>query len=300
MTSPSLIELMTRLAGGAAVRGRRFHDVARRPLGDPKRLEHEARLDLAVDREQQGHAADHPVVVRQPVQEAETLRGVGELGDRRQHAVEGRDQGRRRIADEGESGLGREARLGAVVGRREIRAEDDGTALNGLSKSGVAIGALLTARRRIGAMAAALGALRDIAGSLVLLGKQVVEPDGGDVRLDERIDQIRHLPARPGPSADQVNRFVVDVDDADRLAEVVGPRLPPLVLIEDQVVDIAAQRPEQVAKRDGQKIGGDDDQHVGTPFLQLTQRPGRADLHFVSATVCERTEGPEPPLEARW
>ncbi len=193
------------LAGGAAVGGRRFHDVARRPLGDPKRLEHEARLDLAVDCEQQRHAADHPVVVRQPVQEAETLRSVGEFRDRRQHAVEGRDQGRRRIADEGESGLGREARLGAVVGRREIRAEDDGTALDGLSKSGVAIGALLTTRRRIGAMAAALSALAEIAGRLVLLGKQVVEPDGGDVRLDERLDQIRHLPARPGPSADQVN-----------------------------------------------------------------------------------------------
>ena len=45
-----------------------------------------------------------------------------------------------------------------------------------------------------------------------------------------------------------MDRFVVDVDDAHRLIEIIGPRKPALILIEDEIFQIDPERRQQVPK----------------------------------------------------
>ncbi len=261
--------------------GRRFHHIARRALGDTQRLHRQTRLDLAVDGEQERHAADDAVVVRQPVEKAEAARGVRESGNRNERSLELVEEGHRRVADEGEARLRDEARLRAIVGRGEEDAEHDGTIGNRVRETHIAVGALLAMPGLVGAMDGALGAGLHVCRRPVLLGEQDVEPDRGDIGLDQRLDEIRHGLARPRPSADEVNRLVVDVDDADRLIEIVGPRPPALVLIENEVFQIAPKRGEQRPKGQRQDIGADDDQPVGPPLPRSAQSLFRPKFHRI-------------------
>src|SRR5208283_4371409 len=112
-------------------------------------------------------------------------------------------------------------------------------------------------------------------------------------------DQFRHRLPGPRPSTDEMNRLVVDVDDADRLIEVVGPRLPALVLIEDLVLQVVSQRTEQRAEGERDTIGTDDHQDVGAPFLQLAQRPLRPDRHPIGNRLRKRTLRPGMPASKR-
>ena len=116
------------LAGRAAEGGRRFHDIAGRPLGDPNRLEREARLDLAVDLSSSG--------TRRTTRSLSGSQFKSRDRSKRRRARESAastplkgSRKRRRIADEGEAGLRREARLGAIVGRGEKEAERRRTTL---------------------------------------------------------------------------------------------------------------------------------------------------------------------------
>ena len=190
----------------------------------------------------------------------------------------------------------RETRLRAVVGRRQINAENDRTSLDRLAqRQGRRPRARGSATRPRGRDRSAQR--RRIAARLVLFGEQIVEADGGDIRLRQRLHQIRHLPTRPGPFAHEVDRFVVDVDDPDRLAEIVRPRLPSLVLVEHEVVDVRPERREQRAARKRQNICAEDHEDIGAPLLELAHRPLRPLLHLI-VDRSGKNEGRSPPLNA--
>ena len=84
----------------------RFDQVGRGALRDPQALDGEARLNLAVDDDQQRHAAHHAVGVGPPVDEADSRRALGQNRQRPERAVEMRQIGRGVLADEGEPALG--------------------------------------------------------------------------------------------------------------------------------------------------------------------------------------------------
>ena len=231
------------------------------------------RLNLAVDVEQQRHAADDAVVVRQPVEKPEPGRRVGQNGNGNESAVEAVEEWRRRIADEGKARFRREARLRAVVRRGEEDAEHDRAVCDRVRESDVGVGTFLAMRRIVGAMDGALGAGLHITPGPLLFGKQHVEPDCGDVGLGQRLDKLRHRLTRPWPPANEMEGLVVDVDDADGLIEIVGPRTPALVLIEDEIFQIAAHRREQGAKGERQDIGAHHHQHIRPPLPQGLCRP---------------------------
>ena len=51
------------------------------------------------------------------------------------------------------------------------------------------------------------------------------------------------------------NRFVVYVDDPDRLIEVIRSGLPALILIENEVLEIGPERRKQYFERQHQGVG---------------------------------------------
>ena len=115
---PDLDRLEARaLARRASIGGRGFHDIARRALGDAQRLDRQTRLDLAVDVEQERHAANDAVVVRQPVEKTEAARSVRKSGNWNKRSLQLVEEGHRRVADERKTRLRRKARLRAIVTR---------------------------------------------------------------------------------------------------------------------------------------------------------------------------------------
>ena len=286
VTSPSLIASTTcALAGRVSVGGRRFHDIAGRALGDPQRLQRQARLDLAVEVEHERDAADDPVAVRQPVEKAEAARGVRQSGNRNEHAFELADERVRRIPDEGKARLGRQARLRAVMSRGEEFSEHHRTIGDRVRERHVAVGALLAARDVVGAMDGGALAGRRAVGRPVLFGKQDVEADRGDIRLRQRVDEVRHRLARPRPSADEVDRFVVDVDDPDGLIESVRPRKPALILVEDKIFQVDAERREQRRERQRQSVGAEDHEKIRSPLPRTAPGLFRPELHRIGDRV---------------
>ncbi len=274
------------LAGARAIGVGRLHHKARRALGDPQSLHSQARLDLAVDVEKQRHRADHAIVVRQPVEKAEPGRGVRQRRDRRERAVEVGQDGVRRLADEGKASFRDEPGVCGVGGRREERAENHRQPGNGVGEGDIPVRALLAVRGLVGAMRRRLRASLLVLARLILLGKKDVEADRGGVRFRQGVDQRRHRPSRPRPPADAPDRFVVDVDDPDRLIECVGSRPPALVLIEDEVLEVSPERREQAAERKHQGIGKDDDQQIGPPLPQLPKMcPYRAKPHQIDNRI---------------
>ena len=148
-----------------------------------------------------------------------------------------------------------------------------------MRKRDVAVRPLLAARRLIRAVDGGLSASLLVLARLILLGKENVEGDRSGIGLRQSLDQRRHRLARPRPAPDAPDRLIVDVDNADRLIEIVGARAPTLILIENEILEIGPERPEQRAQGERQQIGQQDDQHIGPPLAHM--RTNRAELHQI-------------------
>ena len=153
----------------------------------------------------------------------------------------------------------------------------------------IAVGPFLAALRLIRAVNGRLSASLLILARLILLGKEHVEANGHGIRLRQRIDDRRHRLPRPWPTADALDRGVVDVDDPDRLLELVRSRLPALILIENEVLEVGPERRKQRPERERQGIGKGDDQDIGPPLPQLAQtRPYRSEKHQIDKPFDDR------------
>ena len=153
----------------------------------------------------------------------------------------------------------------------EERSQRDGTTLYGMPEGDVSIRPLLTTCRLIGCANDPLQAGFLLVGRLVLLGEQDVESDRRGASLGQRLDQLRHCLAGPRPAADMADQFVVDVDDTHGLIEIIGPRKPALILVEDKIFQIDPEWRHQVADGQGQTIGKEDHQQIGSPLPPLVQ-----------------------------
>src|ERR1700678_737286 len=60
----------------------------------------------------------------------------------------------------------------------------------------------------------------------IFLGEQNIETNRRCIGVHQDIDDFCHILARPRPSADAPNRFVVDINDANGLIWFVGARAP--------------------------------------------------------------------------
>ncbi len=169
------------------------------------------------------------------------------------------------------------------MGRGEEDAEHDGTIRNGVRERHVAVGALFATLGLVGAVERFPRACLYVSARPVLLGKQDVETDCGDISLHQRIDELRHRLTRPWPSADEMNELVVDVDDADGLVEIVRSRAPALILIENEVIQIASEWGKHGPEGEREDIGADDDQPVGSPLPQsVVVRP---EIHRIDDSI---------------
>ncbi len=254
----------------------RLDQIGRGALRDPQALDGEARLNLTVDDDQQRHAAHHPVRVRLPVNEADSRGALGQNRQRPERAVEMRQIGRGVLADEGESALG--GNDAGKFGLGDELAQDDGLTAQRLGESRVALRARRPPRRR--------------SRRAIRLRKQYVEADRRRLRAGEGVDELRHLGPRPRPLAQPPDQLVVDVDDAH---ESLGPRRarpPALVLIEDDVLEIGAQRRQRLAERERARIDCDDDQQI-TPVPFDPPRRGLAPgpVHGRRAASAEQRRG---------
>ena len=193
------------LAGSVSEGGGRFHQIAGGALGDPQRLQRKARLDLAVEVEHERDIAHNPVVVRQPVEEAEAACCVGQGGNGNERPSELVDERVRRIPNEGKARLGRRARLRALMSWEEELSERHQAAGDRMRERHIAIRGFLAPLEVVGAMdSGALTGRRAFSGP-VLLGEQDVEADRGDIRLRQLVDKIGHRLPRPRPSPDEMN-----------------------------------------------------------------------------------------------
>ena len=114
-----------------------------------------------------------------------------------------------------------ELRLRGAGRRSEEGAENDGQAGDRVREGDIAVGPFLAALRLIRAVNGRLSASLLVLARLILLGKEHVEGNGRGIGLRQSIDDRRHRLARPWPTADALDRGVVDVDDPDRLLELV-------------------------------------------------------------------------------
>jgi hypothetical protein len=129
----------------------------------------------------------------------------------------GSQEFRRVVARRNETRLGG---AGGPVGRiRDEAAEHNGRAVDRARK--LIIRGLSGLRGGVGA---------------VLLREQEVERDRGRAGVFELVDELREALARPWPLAELLERFLVDLNDADRPVECVRTGLPALVLVENKVL----------------------------------------------------------------
>ena len=244
----------------------RFDQVGRGALRDPQALDGEARLNLAVDDDQQRHAAHHPVGVRLPVDEADSRGALGENCQRPERAVEMRQVGLGVLADEGEAALGGDG--AGELGLGDELAQNDGSTDERTGESRVAF----AARRAVRFGAGRRRRGRNVGRRAIRLRKQHVEADRRNLGAGEGFDQSRHLSPRPRPLAQPPDRLVVDVDDADESLGPLRARPPALVLIEDDVLEIGAQRRQRLAERERAGVDGDDDQQIAPVPLETPRR----------------------------
>ena len=177
----------------------------------------------------------------------------------------------------------------------EIDAERDRAIGDRVRKRHVAVSALLAAFGLVGAVDNAGCAGSWAVDRPVLLGKQDVERNRGDIGLRQVVDEIRHRLARPRPSTDEMERLVVDVDDPHGLIERIRPRKPALILVEDEVLQIGAHRRGQGSDGERQDIGAHDDQPVGSPLPHGVVRP---EVHRIGDGVGARAETSRSPIVA--
>ena len=121
----------------------RFDQVGGGALRNPQALHGETRLNPAVDDDQQRHAADHPVRIRLPVDEANSSRALGQNRQRPEYAVQMRQIGRGVLADSGEAALG--GNRACNIALSDEFAQNDGAIAERLAESCVAF----VARRNI-------------------------------------------------------------------------------------------------------------------------------------------------------
>ena len=152
------------------------------------------------------------------------------------------------------------------MGWGEEFSEHHQTTADRMRKRHVAVGALLAALHIVGAMGGAARAGFGAVARPVLFGEHDVEADRGGVRFRQLVDKIRHGLARPRPTAEKMNRLVVDVDDPDGLFEIVRPRIPALILVKDQILQVNAERREQGRKCQRQSVGAEDDEKIRSPL----------------------------------
>ena len=155
-----------------------------------------------------------------------------------------------------------------------------------MRKGDIAIRPLLAMRRLVRAVNRLAGAGFLILARLILLRKEHVEANRGHVCLRQHLDQRRHRLARPRPATDFRDQFVVDVHDSNRLIERVGSRTPPLVLVEDEVLQVGTQRRNQRSEGQCEDIGQSDYQQVEPPLPPVAQtRSYRAKRHQIENRI---------------
>ena len=207
-----------------------LYHISRRALRDPQRLHREARHELAIVVENERHAPDDAIVVRQPVQESDRGCIMGQTRKRREHAREPVQEKHGIVAGAREAGL--DGRNDARRHFGQELPEHDRPSHQSLRESGVA------------------GALRGVRPlAALVLGEQEVDRQRRGVGLADRINQGRHGGARPRPLPEPPDRLVVDLDDPDRSARRIDARAPTLELIEQQVLYVGAQRSRNEAPR---------------------------------------------------
>ena len=229
----------SRLSAGVG----RFDDIGRGALGDAERLHGETWVKGAVHVEDERHAPHDPVGVRAPIEEADAGGVLREFRERREGPGRRRQELRCVVACSDESRFDRAA--GAVGRVGDEAPKDDWRAVDRPGEGAVG---------RLGGRRAGVGA--------VLLRKQEIEGDRRSPGAFQRLDKRGKALARPWPLPEPLERFVVDCDDADGLVERVRPRLPTLILVEDQILhhrprrraDDASKQRERANSRRGQCV----------------------------------------------
>ena len=150
---------------------------------------------------------------------------------------------------------------------RRIVAGGDETRLGGICGAVRRFGDPAAQDDRHGFDRARKGVVRGLAGRRVCVGavlfrEQEIEHNSRGPGAFQRFRERRHAVARPWPLPKALQRFLVDIDDADGLVERVGARLPALVLVEDQVLNHRARRRADHSGNERERASGGRGQRV--------------------------------------
>ena len=277
-TDLDMIETGLCAIGGFAAGIGRFQHKGPRALRHAQRLGRQRRDIFAGADIHQRHTPDDAVIIGNPVGGAQPRRRCVEYRQIGQNAGKAMQEGLRIVAGDREAGFLR--RLARVAVIDQHGSQHHRQLFDRLGEDGIVVDRAADQQRDllglIGPKIFHIAAKR----SPVRLGIHNVGRYRGGAGGADFADQFGHHRAGPGPLAENLQRFIVDIDDAHRLFFVIGARRQLLHAVE-------GNQPQRVDE-EGIRDPGDDEQGKDSQHEQRVKQLAAVtkEFHSIHPAYC--------------